>query len=136
MRGKNLYFAPAYTLAVVLRPGGRVITRRLDFRIKRKLRPGRGVAWRGAVWRGVEEKPGGLVLSPKKAGTSQKVPARCMYELIAKLQPGILRYAVFVYLFLVVIRVNAFRQTPRDERPFLVEAVLGVVGVFALILAY
>ena len=59
-----------------------------------------------------------------------------MYELIAELQPGILLYAVFVYLFLVVIRVNAFRQTPRDERPFLVEAVLGVVGVFALILAY
>lgn len=77
MRGKNLYFAPAYTLAVVLRPCGRGITRRLDFRIKRKLRAGqarRGVALcgPGAVWRGVEEKPGGLVLSPKKGGHFSK----------------------------------------------------------------
>ena len=75
MRGKNLYFAPAYTLAVVLRPGGRVITRRLDFRIKRNLRAGQarcGVVWRCAAWRGVEEKPGGLVLSQKKGGHFSK----------------------------------------------------------------
>ena len=69
MRGKNLYFAPAYTLAVVLRPGGRVITRRLDFRDKKGPA---ARAWCGAVRRGVEEKPGGLVLSPKKGGHFSK----------------------------------------------------------------
>lgn len=127
-------------------PGG------LDFRDERELRARarhgvarrgvarRGVVWCGTVWCGTVWR-GGKARRPgfkpqKKAGTFQKVPARCMYELIAELQPGVLRYAVFVHLFLVVIRVNAFRQTPRDERPFLVEAVLGVVGVFAIILAY
>lgn len=73
MRGKNLYFAPAYTLAVVLGRAVRGITRRLDFRIKRALRAGQarcGVC--GAVRCGVEKKPGGLVLSPKKGGHFSK----------------------------------------------------------------
>ena len=50
----------------------RGITRRLDFRDKKGPAARAGVVWCGAVRRGVEEKPGGLVLSPKKGGHFSK----------------------------------------------------------------